>query len=476
MMKLFTHKTISATFIALLLAGCSIKSTKHDSIGQSITEEISQKLSNTSAKIVNAFAKVEPKTLANFSQNPLDYANFRWQNSLDSQKNLKKDYLARHFLPWSKPEPRDGRLVALWGLEGARNNPGYGENLEPNSSAWIEKLAQNIDEASYPNMHEMAIITTDTNARVMPTDKPRFHSPNRAGEGYPFDYWQNSYLFSGTPVLITHATKNRDWFYVEASFVSGWIKSDAIARAGHDFRAEVDSALGLVVPLRDSIALHDENGEFLENARIGKLYVIHELGESNITLLVPKRGLNGEAIWRKARVKRDNFAPFPLRYSAQNLAQLAQNLMGEKYGWGGMYGNRDCSAFVRDIVGSAGVWLPRNSAAQAKHGGGYISLSELEPLEREQRILQEAIPFASLIYMRGHIMLYIGEKDGRAMVLHDVWGLRQSIDGSEKRWILGGVVITDLEVGKGVNGIEDKSLLLNRIDGFRNLLVKEELK
>lgn len=423
-----------------------------------------------------SFKTPAPKPLSSFSQDPALYLASSYALDQEREQALAKDYLTRHLSPWSSTAPRENRLSAFWGLRSAKSHPGYGENRLPNSKEWIERLEYEMNEEGYPSLLESGIVTQDTDARVMPTHKPRFYDFKKAGEGYPFDYWQNSYLFSGTPVLITHATRDKEWLYVEASFVSGWVRSLAVARASSAFKAEAEGVLGWAIPLNDSIPLYDSQGEFLDRARLGKLYPIHALEGETLMLKVPKRGASGEAIWQESQVSRSDFAPFPLSFTPENGARLAAKLMGEKYGWGGMYGNRDCSAMVRDLVGSMGVWLPRNSAAQAKFQGGFVDLSALEPKEKESRILAEAIPWASLLYLKGHIMLYIGEHKGRAMVLHDAWGIRTEGSEGEGRLILGGVVITDLSVGEGVEGVKEKSLLLHRLEGFRNLLSPLEIK
>ena len=114
--------------------------------------------------------------------------------------------------------------------------------------------------------------------------------------------------------------------------------------------------------------------------------------------------------------------------------------------------------------------------APTKLHEAYVDLSTLEDKEKERRILSEALPWASLIYMPGHITLYIGEWQGRAMMIHDAWGIRTKENSRGGRWILGGVVITDLSVGEGVESVDEKRLLLKRVQGFRNLLPQSMLE
>ena len=68
---------------------------------------------------------------------------------------------------------------------------------------------------SYPSLARPAITVRNTACRVFPTARPFFLDPGRAGEGFPFDYFQNSALWAGTPLLVTHVSLDGAWFFVE---------------------------------------------------------------------------------------------------------------------------------------------------------------------------------------------------------------------------------------------------------------------
>ncbi len=170
-----------------------------------------------------------------------------------------------------------------------------------------------------------------------------------------------------------------------------------------------------------------------------------------------------------------------MSFSSQKVAFLAQGIMGEKYGWGGMFGNRDCSMFLRDILGNFGFYLPRNSQAQIRQNpiknnqDLYFDLSAFHVEEKKAIIWQNAIPFGTLLGMRGHIMLYLGQLDEQIYILHDIWGLRTlQNETQEGRKIIGKIAITPLEIGKDIQGINQDKLLIHRIYGMRNLFLESE--
>ena len=57
----------------------------------------------------------------------------------------------------------------------------------------------------------------------------KLYDPAKAGEGFPFDYFQNSALWPGTPLLITHASRDGAWLFAEAGMVAGWVPAQDVA-------------------------------------------------------------------------------------------------------------------------------------------------------------------------------------------------------------------------------------------------------
>ena len=81
-------------------------------------------------------------------------------------------------------------------------------------------------------------VITNADLRVMPTRRPFFFDPSQAGEGYPFDYFQNSAVWVGTPLRVTHRSADGAWYLVEAGYAYGWLSADALAWTDSDFNAD----------------------------------------------------------------------------------------------------------------------------------------------------------------------------------------------------------------------------------------------
>ena len=92
-----------------------------------------------------------------------------------------------------------------------------------------------------------------------------------------------------------------------------------------------------------------------------------------------------------------------------------------------------------------------------------IDLGVGEEMSRSEKInaLDHAIPLATTLRLPGHIMLYLGNNKGRHYAIHSLWGIQES----EKREVVGKVVVSDLNLGgQGPNGS-----LLDRITGMRTV-------
>ncbi len=180
---------------------------------------------------------------------------------------------------------------------------------------------------------------------------------------------------------------------------------------------------------------------------------------------------------RHARLKEiaipcEAVAAKPMPLTRNNIAAMVNRFINQPYGWGGLYGNRDCSSTLKDLFVPFGLWLPRNSFHQAHHGGNYVSLSRFSPTDKARTILAEGVPFLTLLWARGHIALYLGEQAGQPVVFHNLWGVRtRDRWGREGRQVIGHAAITTLRSGAELcNFDRAHGDLLTRIEGMTLLV------
>jgi len=94
----------------------------------------------------------------------------------------------------------------------------------------------------------------------------------------------------------------------------------------------------------------------------------------------------------------------------------------------------------------------------------------LTALQKERLIIERGTPFASLLYKPGHIMLYVGTYRGKAVVFHNLWGLKTQVKGKEGRYVIGRSIFSTLDIGNGFPDIRSEDLLINNITGLAGIL------
>ncbi|MBE3022205.1 SH3 domain-containing protein [Campylobacter sp. 7477a] len=329
----------------------------------------------------------------------------------------------------------------------------FGSNFRPVKKAWFDKQRQNANFNEFGKLSAHAITTANTALRNFPSSDPLFYNPQLPGEGYPFDYAQSSTLSIAHPLFVSHFSLDKAWVFVKDDTVWGWIKSEDIKILTKQESSKYKKQNFLAVKI-DNTPVYDLEGGFLFYARVGVLLGFNAEDKENFYgEVITRAGV------RKYKISKHVSGKFPLAFDDENIRILSQSLLNQPYGWGGVNNLRDCSLFLKDLMSSFGFWLPRNSGAQAKMGKK-IELQNLNAKEKIKLIKEQGVPYMTLFHLPGHIMLYVGTSNEGVLALHDAWGVRTKDNG---RALMGGVVLTTLEIGKGRGDIDDKNLLLSKV-------------
>ncbi|MFM0738891.1 NlpC/P60 family N-terminal domain-containing protein [Paraburkholderia xenovorans] len=346
---------------------------------------------------------------------------------------------------------------------------GYGENFRPHDKTWIDTIAQNMNAGQFQQTsayrpERRAIATGNLLVRELPTMDPSYFDHRLAGEGYPFDNLQISAVRPGTPLYVLGTSVDGAWRYVQTPDVQGWVRSEGVGTTDERFidnwRAAAAKSLGAVTVA--SAPVRDSRGVFRFEAPAGTLLPLvggTPSGPATVPaaaseahadsalreLLIPARDIDGQALIRTARLDDAQIAPMPLAATPRHLAMLLKTLIGRPYGWGNSGFYNDCSSELQSIFATFGVWLPRHSSTQMS-AGRTVDLSASTPAQRLDYLAQHGEAFRTLIYIGGHVMLYIGNttRNGVAVpvVYQDVWGLRPA--DNSRRAVIGGSVILPL--------------------------------
>jgi len=261
-----------------------------------------------------------------------------------------------------------------------------------------------------------ALTVNYTNQRIIPTDLALLKKKDQIY----FDRNQNAALDIGTPLAILHTTADGLWHYGIGPTSSGWVKESDIAFGDRERIEEYVEHQDFIVTTEPKTALY-VSGDYHDYLRMGvRLPVVMTIDEMSM-VLVPTRDAKGKLVISKGTVRTDHTHQGYLPYTARNILNQAFKFLNAPYGWGGMYGEQDCSKFIQETYATTGLLLPRNSSAQSQLHVKQVTLSGLEEEAKRNR-LRQLEAGKTLLHLSGHIMLYVGEYKGEPYMIHTVWG------------------------------------------------------
>ena len=330
----------------------------------------------------------------------------------------------------------------------------FGSNFRQIPQSWFDAQKDNANFAGFLQISAYALTSANTAVRNFPTDEPIFLNPQTPGEGYPFDYLQESTLSIAHPLFVSHLSKDRAWAFVSDDAVWGWVKVEDIKFIS-DEEALAYQKSSFVTIKTDKMPVYDKGGNFLFYSRVGAILPVLAQDDKNYYGKIYVRNMLREFVLPKSFS-----ALFPLKFNDSNLKTILSSLLTQPYGWGGVDKLRDCSLFTKDLLASFGVWLPRNSRAQANMGEK-INLKGLSNAAKSKEIKEKGVPYLTLVHLPGHIMLYAGYKGDEIYVVHDAWGLKTANNG---RALIGATAITTLNIGQ--NRSDSANLLISKVDSI----------
>lgn len=427
-------------FTIFLFAGCSLH----------VSEPDAKKSTSNSSEIYD---------LTNIPQDAIYFSKFIDNNN--SFYEIQKKYNSKYFSVWNMDKPRESIESIIWPFVAFTASRSYGENLQLHKQSFFDEMLQSASLQDYATLNKKGLTLKEVDLRVFPTTRPLLKNPSLAGEGFPFDYLQNSTVHANSPIFISHYSKDRDWAYVFSSFASGWIKVNEFVILEDDDVEFWQSAEQIYIT-KEGVSIYDANRDFLYKSKIGMSFAIISEDEVNFVALTVASHIGTRAIYSHSIISKDIATKEVMKLNVENLPDIAKEVSKTNYGWGGMYEQRDCSSMLRDMFTPFGIWLPRNSYQQSKVGK-IISLKDMDEEEKTRVIKEKAVAFQTLLYKKGHVVLYVGTYNDDIVVFHNTWGIKTKKDGVEGRVIIGRAIFSTLKLGEELENYDNESELLKNI-------------
>lgn len=342
-------------------------------------------------------------------------------------------------------------------LSALPDEPLYDVEGKPVSAATLQQLVQSLDLEAIPEQAptRYGLALKRTALRKFPTDLRVFSSQGDTD----IDRFQESALFPGTPVAISHRSRDRKWLWVASPNYKAWVLADDIAMGaksavfGHTEKTPYRIVLGAKVSTvftREQPQLSElqlDMGVRVPLAGVASDALVN--GQHSYTSWVvelPVRDANGTLAFAPALLqKNQDTAAAYLPLTRANLIRQAFKFLGERYGWGHSYNGRDCSGFVSEVYRSLGVELPRNTSDQSVSPALEHTVFGKDDGPDPRRAAVDTLQVGDLIYIPGHVMMMIGRIDGAPYVIHDTnGGSFLDADGNMRSMHLNAVSVTPL--------------------------------
>ncbi len=331
------------------------------------------------------------------------------------------------------------------------------------SGNYVMEILGNLNDRDAAENEEIryGICVRRSDVRAYPTDLIIADDP---GDN-DFDNVQISAVRLGEPVIIQGTSEDGGFYCCKTSCVSGWIPSEDIAICkdktewlnAWDFpEDEAMVVTSSKVRLEDSNTSPELSGLIMTMGTVLRKVDPDEY-EDNITnrsvyynhpVWIPGRNEDGMYERHQALVSvhngiSDGFLPL----TTKNILEQSYQMLGDAYGWGGMLSSSDCSSYVRDVYKCFGLELPRNTNWQAAMPVEKYDLSIAE--EADKKGLLDELPAGTLLFFKGHEMIYLGQEDGKYYVISSTSSMMEP-EGEEKARIRS-VIINTLDA-KRANG------------------------
>ena len=268
------------------------------------------------------------------------------------------------------------------------------------TKADMEEIRDNRNVKAIPSVvvPQVGFTTESLNMKLYPTH----HTIHRGNE--KFDSNQYTRMSAFLPVFIMHTSKDGQFYYVMTEFMRGWVPVEKIKIYSQVAFSGIQQ-MPFIRVIKDNTTIG--------GVKYGIGDKVPLLSYDNNEALV----LTPQGTYAKAELN-GSFVIGNAKYDEKLMKAMAESQLNNPYDWGGKAGYRDCSAYVRDLWRVFGADIPRSSGLQKLVGKKLIDKPKSE--KEFYTVLKNAKPYRTLIFFKGHVIMYGGMEDGDYIIYHAV--------------------------------------------------------
>ena len=318
----------------------------------------------------------------------------------------------------------------------------------------------NFDEIPDEIRVEWGMLVKRENVRAFPTETVFAEE----SKGIDYDLFQLTILPVGSPLAILHQSKNKKWYYIQSTIYKGWVKRENIALAKNknevfdytntdkflmvkESRIETEpnpfikQISNILFQMGDKIPLI-EFDKIPESIPIGNLHA--QSAEGCYVVKIPVKDKDGHLQFKLALIARSKeLCEGYLPYTRENIIRQAFKLLGERYGWNGMFVRKDCSQFIMNIYRTMNIIIPSYTKMQEEGVAGKAIKFSGSIKDREDKLNQ--LTPGDPVYLKGHVVMYLGKLGKNYYIIHagSGYGIKNE-DGSIKSITVHGIFISEV--------------------------------
>ena len=205
----------------------------------------------------------------------------------------------------------------------------------------------------------------------------------------------------------TNHTIHKEFYYVMTEFMRGWVHVSKI-RIYSQVAFSGIQQMPFIRVIKDNITIGSVK------YGIGDKVPLLSQDNGKVVVLTPEGSYT-------SLLKDGSFVIGNAVYNEELMKAMAESQLNNPYDWGGKEGYRDCSAYVRDLWRVFGADIPRSSGLQKLVGKKLIDAPKSE--EEFYAVLRNAKPYRTLIFFKGHVIMYGGMENGDYVIYHAVSSL-----------------------------------------------------
>ena len=313
---------------------------------------------------------------------------------------------------------------------------------------------RNLDHAAECPAVRWGVCVRRSNLRRLPVQK----AVTREKDDRYDDVLQESAVLAGEPLAILHESRDALFYFAVVCFGMGWIAAEDVGvsesyaawravQAGEKLVVTGSSVRLCCDPYEPEVSARTLTmGEKLRLAAPpGTVRPLRgRMSYDNYMVELPRRTPEGGLDWVEMLVPVSaDVHVGPLSYTRKAVIRQAMKTRGEGYGWGGLWGMRDCSGLIQEIYRCFGFSLPRNTQGLALLPGA-AEIKELSMREKERLLC--GTPAGAILFFPGHVMLYLGRREGRLLCLSAVGNFLPEGETGGKKRAVNTVTVNSLDV------------------------------